>query len=404
MEHGELIVIVYADNIAQPVKGALVEIIGEGTYVKTNTNENGAIEGVVLKAPAKKYCFTEDAKESPCAKYIVKVSKIGMINAVIKNVEIYESIISYQDVFLKALTAEEKEDIINIEANTLSKKSDPKLQEEAIKSEGKYNIKTSVIVPEYITVHNGIPTNSNVANYYIPFISYIKNVVSSNIYPIWEEEAIKANAYIIVSSTLSRIYTEWYKLKGYPFTVTDSTIYDVEYVHNRTIFSTISKMVDEVFNIYIKVPNTIQPLFAQCINNENKKEQESICRWESQKLAEQGYKAIDIIKKYYGEEISLERAETSFDKECKKCLVAENNCIESLKSIQIKLNTVAGSYPAIPKIGRPDGKFDDRTKRAIEEFQKIFFLKQTGNVDFLTCYNIMHVYEVVKKTLESINT
>ncbi|MDD2627998.1 MAG: peptidoglycan-binding domain-containing protein [Clostridia bacterium] len=402
MGYGELIVRVYADNIAQPVEGALVEIIGEGTYVKSNTNENGEIEGVVLKAPDKKYCFTEEPKEMPCAKYIVKVSKIGMINIVIKNIEIYESVISYQDVFLKTLTTEEKEEIIDIEDNTLYKKSDPKLQEEPIKNEEKYNTKTSVIVPEYITVHNGIPTNFNEANYYVSFINYIKNVLSSNIYPIWKEEAIKANAHIIISSTLNRIYTEWYKLKGYPFTVTASTIYDVKYVHNRTIFNTISKIVDEVFNVYIKVPNTIQPLFAQCVNSENKKEQEIICRWESQKLAGQGYKAIDIIKNYYGDNVSLEKAETSFDQECKKCSV-ENNCRQILKLIQIKLNTIAGSYPAIPKIERPDGEFNEETKRAVEEFQKKFLLNQTRNIDFITCYNIMHTYKIVKETLESIN-
>lgn len=258
-------------------------------------------------------------------------------------------------------------------------------------------------IPETITVHLG-PPGSNAENVTIPFIDYIKNVVSSEIFPTWPENAIRANIYAIISFALNRLYTEYYRARGYDFDITNTTQYDQAFNPNGQIFDNISQLVDELFNDYVVREGSVSPLFAQFCNGTT-----SVCeglsQWGTVDLANQGLTPFEILQRFYGNDINIisnapvNVAEESYPGAPIKIGDAGN----AVKIIQTQLNRIGQNYPAIPKIDPVDGIFGVTTEDAVKKFQEIFDLPQTGIVNEATWYKIKQYYNGVKRLSELVS-
>lgn len=257
-----------------------------------------------------------------------------------------------------------------------------------------------MFIPETITVHLGTP-DSDAANVTIPYLSYIKNVASSEIYPTWPENALRANIYVINTYALNRIYTEWYRSRGYPFDITSSTQYDQAFVYGREIFENISRLSEELVWTYIRRQGTIEPMFAAFCDG-SQTMCDGLLQWGTVALANQGMTPYEILQYYYGEDIDLVRArEVRASTPSYPGVPLQTGMVGSdVQTIQIQLNRISGSFPAIPKIAATDGVFEESTERAVREFQSIFDLEQTGIVNEATWYRISYIYTSVKHLAE----
>lgn len=255
-------------------------------------------------------------------------------------------------------------------------------------------------IPETITVHLGTP-NSNAQNVTVDFMTYIKNVASSEIYPTWPEVSLRANVYVITSFALNRIYTEWYRSRGYDFDITSSTQYDQKFINGREIFDTISQVVDELFADYVRRQGSVEPLFTAFCNGTTVT-CDGLSQWGTVYLAEQGYTPYEILKYYYGDDIEIVRnapvrtRTPSYPGAEQREGMAGNE----IKTLQIQLNRISNNYPAIPKISSTDGIFGADTKDAVTKFQEIFNLSPTGIVNEATWYKIAYIYTSVKRLAE----
>lgn len=256
------------------------------------------------------------------------------------------------------------------------------------------------VIPENITVHLG-PPGSNAQNVTVNFIDYIKNVASSEIYPTWPENALRANIYAIISFALNRVYTEWYPARGYNFDITNSTQFDQAFVPDREIFENISNIVDEIFNDYVVRQGTVQPLFTAFCNGTT-----STCaglsQWGTVNLAEQGFTPFRILQNYYGQDINIvENAPVGNTGESYPGVPLEvGDRGNNVQILQTQLNRIGQNYPAIPKIAEVDGIYGLDTEAAVRKFQEIFNLPQTGIVDKSTWYRIKQYYNGVKSLAE----
>lgn len=252
------------------------------------------------------------------------------------------------------------------------------------------------VIPQDITVHLGAP-NVAAQNVTVNFVDYIKNVASSEIYPTWPEEALRANIYAITSYALNRIYTEWYPSRGYNFDITNSTAFDQAFVPDREIFENISRIVDDIFNDYIVRQGEVQPLFAQFCNGTT-----STCnglsQWGTVDLARAGLTPFEILQSYYGNDIGIvENAPIADIEESYPGVpLRVGDSGNNVKIIQTELNRIAQNYPAIPKISEENGIFGTQTRDAVLKFQEIFGLTPTGEVDKATWYRIKQYYSGVK--------
>lgn len=252
------------------------------------------------------------------------------------------------------------------------------------------------IIPEYITVHLG-PPDSNAQNVTVPFIDYVKNVASSEIYPTWPENALRANIYAIISFALNRVYTEYYRARGYDFDITNSTQFDQAFVPDREIFENIGYIVDQIFNNYVVRQGNIQPLFTAFCNGTT-----STCaglsQWGTVQLAEEGQTPFSILQNYYGDDIGIvENAPVGFTTESYPGVpIKEGDAGNNVRILQTELNRIARNYPAIPKIAKENGIFGVDTTESVRKFQEIFSLPKTGEVDKSTWYKIKQYYNGVK--------
>ncbi len=255
-------------------------------------------------------------------------------------------------------------------------------------------------IPETITVHLGAP-NSDAENVTVSFLDYISNVASSEIYPTWPENAIRANIYAQISYALNRIYTEFYRSQGYDFDITNSTAIDQSFVKDRDIFENISQITGEIFNDYIVRQGNIEPLFAQYCDGV-----EVVCpglsQWGSVPLAEEGMTPYEILQYYYGDDINI-----VFDAPVESATgsipdfpLRPGTINDEVRTVQIRINRISKNYPAIPKIESPDGFFSFDTEEAVKEFQRIFGLTPDGIVGKATWYKIQQIYNAVKRLNE----
>lgn len=258
-----------------------------------------------------------------------------------------------------------------------------------------------VIIPETITVHLGAP-DSNAENITLSFPDYIKNVASSEIYPTWPEEAIRANIYAQVSYALNRVFTEWYRAQGYDFDITNSTAYDQSFVPNRSIFENISEIVEDMFTNYLTRGESVAPLFAQYCNGTTVT-CEGLSQWGTVPLAEEGMSAEDIIHHFYGDDVNFVRnapVAPSLGGSWPGQIYRLGNFNERVRMIQMRLNRISTNFPNIPKIYPVDGIFDTGTEEAVRAFQRQFNLTPDGIVGKATWYRIAFIYNNVKKLSE----
>lgn len=257
----------------------------------------------------------------------------------------------------------------------------------------------AVVVPEYITVHLGSP-DSNARNVTVPFADYIKNVASSEIYPTWPENAIRANIIAQISLALNRIYLEYYRSRGYDFDITNSTQYDQAFQYGRDYFGNISRIVDEIFNTYVVKEGTVQPYYTEYCDGINVS-CPGLSQWGTVSLANRGYTPYEILKYYYGDDINLRRADVapSFQTYPGTPLRAGDVGNDVLE-IQRSLNRISQNYPSIPKIPKTDGSFGRTTENAVKQFQRVFNLTPDGVVGEATWYAIRRIYNAVKRLSE----
>ncbi|MBR4132206.1 MAG: peptidoglycan-binding protein, partial [Oscillospiraceae bacterium] len=255
-------------------------------------------------------------------------------------------------------------------------------------------------IPEYITVHLG-PPGADAPNVTVPFIDYVKNVASSEVYPTWEVSALRANILAIVSFALNRIYLDYYRSRGYPFDITSTTAYDQRYVNGRSTFDSIDRLVDELFDDYIRRQGFIEPLAAKFCNGTTVT-CDGLSQWGSQALAQQGYDSVQILKMYYGDDVEIVQNVPA--KELAPSypgrLLRLGEVGTDVARVQFALNRVAQNYPAIPRIPAVDGIFGVQTEQAVRAFQSVFNLAVDGVVGPSTWYELRRLFVAVTRLAE----
>lgn len=294
------------------------------------------------------------------------------------------------------------EDIV-IPAHTLYGEYPPKIPEDEIKpmdTSGEI-VLSRVVIPEYVVVHDGVPTNPSAKDYYVRYRDYIKNVASSEIYATWPADTIRANVLAIMSFTLNRVYTEWYRNKGYDFTITSSTAFDHKWMYGRNIFESISQIVDELFDNYLSRPGVRQPILTQYCDGERVQCPNWMTQWGSKYLGDQGYSAIEILRNFYGDNMYINTAEeiSGIPASWPGQPLDIGSSGSKVRQIQEQLNAISKAYPALPSV-TADGIYGEATQNAVREFQRIFGLPATGVVDYPTWYEIQDIYVGVTRIAE----
>lgn len=406
-ETGQLKVDVTDKVNSRPISGARISISYSGTPEDTleelTTDANGMSQVADLAAPPRAYSENYASTVQPYADYNLIITAPGYETTSISGSEIFSGELSLQPVRLEPLLPDTTVNIINIPANTLWGDYPPKIPEDEIKpirSSGEI-VLSRVVVPEYIVVHDGLPTDSTAKDYYVTYADYIKNVASSEIYSTWPESTLRANIIAIMSFTLNRVYTEWYRNKGYDFTITSSTAYDHKWIYGRNFFDSISQVVDEVFGSYVSRPNVKQPILTQYCDGKRTTCPNAMSQWGSKYLGDDGYNDIDILQYYYGSSAYINTAEeiSGIPASWPGYNLTIGSSGDKVRQLQEQLNTIADTYTAIPKIA-VDGIYGENTQAAVRAFQKIFNLSQTGVVDYKTWYRISGIYVALTRIAE----
>ena len=384
-----------ADN-QYPIPSATVQIYAQGENVPMEeliTDASGQTADVSLPSPPLSYS-QEPGSPQPFADYTILIEAEGFRSIRIEGSEILPGTVSIQPVRMSrsepATTAE-----IDIPPNTLYGVFPPKIPEDAIKpvrSSGEI-VLSRVVVPETIVVHNGTPNDTSAADYYVPYRDYIKNVACSEVYATWPKSTITANILAIMSFTLNRVYTEWYRNKGYNFTITSSTAYDHKWVYGRNIFQEMSEIVDEIFDQYLSFPNVRQPILTQYCDGKRVSCPDWMSQWGSKTLGDQGYSPIEILRYYYGDSMYINTAEeiAGIPASWPGYNLEIGSTGQKVRQLQEQLAAIAGVYSAIPTLNA-DGIFGPATQNSVRAFQSVFGLPQTGIVDFPTWYKISQIY------------
>lgn len=254
-------------------------------------------------------------------------------------------------------------------------------------------------VPQQITVHLGAPS-SYAANVTVSFTDYIKNAASSEIYPTWNVSALRANIFAITSFALNRVYTEYYRSRGYDFDITSNTAYDQAFVNGRSYFENVSRIVDELFNDYLRRPGFVEPLAAQFCNGTSVT-CDGLSQWGSQNLAAQGYSDVQIVRSYYGNvEIVTDAPIRGYTSSYPGTALRRGSTGPNVVVIQTELNRISQNYPAIPKLATVDGIFGSRTEASVRAFQEVFDLSADGIVGKATWYTLVRLYVAVNRLSE----
>lgn len=254
-------------------------------------------------------------------------------------------------------------------------------------------------IPETITVHLGRP-DEDAPNVTVPFMDYIMNVASSEIYPTWPEEAIRANILAQISFALNRYYTQYYRSRGYDFDITNSTAFDQYFVNGREIFDNIRDIVGDIFNQYVTRQGNVEPLFTQYCDGVRVSCQ-GLSQWGTVDLANQGYTPYEILQYYYGNDINISPAPIGSANVPQPVLPIRLRSVgNDVRTLQLRLNRIAANYPSIPKIDLVDGIFGEETEAAVRRFQEIFGLTVDGIVGQGTWYAVQRIYNSVKRLSE----
>ena len=407
-EKGSLQINVTSSINAFPVAEAEISIsytgVPESTLEKVMTDSSGQTESIELNAPPEEWSLDQENDRQPYSEYTLDISAPGFETVRISGTEILANTKAIQNVRMRPSDqGREEENVFVIPAHTLYGDYPPKIAEEEIKpvNETGEIVLSRVVVPEYIVVHDGSPRDSTATNYYVKYKDYIKNVASSEIYATWPADTIRANVLAIMSFTLNRVYTEWYRNKGYDFTITSSTAFDHKWIPERNIFESISQVVDELFADYLSRPNVRQPILTQYCDGQRVSCPNWMTQWGSKSLGDQGYSAIEILRYYYGDDMYINTAQeiSGIPSSWPGYTLEIGSSGQKVRQMQEQLNVIAGAYPVIPKV-TVDGIYGPATEASVRKFQQVFNLPVTGTVDYRTWYKISEIYVGVSRIAE----
>ena len=407
-EKGQLQINVTSSAGGRPVADARISIsytgVPQSTLEQVSTDSSGQTEILDLDAPPEEWSLDPNNERQPYSEYTLDISAPGFEPVSIAGAEILANVKAIQNVRMRpSETGREEEEIFVIPAHTLYGEYPPKIAEDEIKpvNETGEIVLSRVVVPEYIVVHNGSPRDTTATNYYVKYKDYIKNVASSEIYATWPANTIRANVLAIMSFTLNRVYTEWYRNRGYDFTITSSTAFDHKWIPERNVYDTISVIVDELFANYLSRPNVRQPILTQYCDGRRVTCPNWMTQWGSKELGDQGYSPIEILRYFYGDDMYINTAEeiSGIPASWPGYTLEEGSSGDKVRQMQEQLNVIAGAYPALPKI-TADGVYGPATAQAVREFQSVFGLPVTGKVDYSTWYKISEIYVGVSRIAE----
>lgn len=407
VDQGALKVQVVARGANVPIQNATISITYSGdpesTIEEVETDASGMSEQIALAAPPLEYSM-EPSENQPFSQYTIQVAAEGFRPVNVSGIEVFSNELSLQEIRMEEVEATDQNlDSIVIPVNTLFGDYPPKIAETEIKpvTETGEIVLSRVVIPEYVIVHDGPPTDVTARDYYVRYKDYIKNVASSEIYSTWPDSTLRANILAIMSFTLNRVYTEWYRNKGYNFTITTSTAFDQKFVYGRNIFQSISDIVDEMFQNYLSRPNVRQPILTQYCDGERVSCSNWLSQWGSKFLGDQNYSTIEILRYYYGNSIYINSAEeiSGIPASWPRVDLTVGSTGEKVRQIQEELARISRSYPAIPTI-TPDGIYGSATREAVEVFQRVFGLPVTGVIDYRTWYKISEIYVAVARLAE----
>ncbi len=361
------------------------------------TNESGQTPVISLPAPPEELSLDPTNTIKPFSSYIIRATPAGYNSVTVEGSQIFtgvQSIQPIQPVALQRMSRQEQVYIIG--PPTLFGDFPPKIPEAELKPTGPASglvVLDAPIVPEYVIVHDGGPNNVNAPSYRLPYRDYIKNVASSEIFPTWPTSTIEANVLAIVSFTLNRVYTEWYRNQGKAFTITSSTAYDHAFFNGRNIFDSISRVVDELFATYIIRAGMTQPLLTQYCDGVQVQCPTWMTQWGSKNLGQQGKSSIEILRSYYGSNISLTTAPQVLGspESYPGSPLKLGSSGPAVRTIQNQLNNISRNFPKIPKVAT-DGNFGPGTEKSVKVFQEVFHLVPDGIVGRGTWYKLSQVY------------
>ena len=407
-EKGELQINVTSTAGGRPIADARISIsytgVPENTLERVETDSSGQTETLELDAPPEEWSLDPNNERQPYSEYTLDISAPGFEPVSIAGAEILANVKAIQNVRMRPSdVGREEEEVFVIPAHTLYGEYPPKIAEDEIKpvNETGEIVLSRVVVPEYIVVHDGSPRDTTASNYYVKYKDYIKNVASSEIYATWPANTIRANVLAIMSFTLNRVYTEWYRNRGYDFTITSSTAFDHKWIPERNYYDTISVIVDELFANYLSRPNVRQPILTQYCDGRRVTCPNWMTQWGSKELGDQGYSPIEILRYFYGDDMYINTAEeiSGIPSSWPGYTLEEGSSGEKVRQMQEQLNVIAEAYPALPKI-TADGIYGPATERAVRDFQSVFGLPVTGKVDYPTWYKISEIYVGVSRIAE----
>ena len=393
---------------SRPIAEAQISIsytgVPERTLERVSTDSSGQSEILELDAPPEEWSLDPDNERQPYSEYTLDVSAPGFEPVSIAGTEILANVKAIQNVRMRPSdTGGEEEEVFVIPAHTLYGEYPPKIAEDEIKpvNESGEIVLSRVVVPEYIVVHDGSPRDTTAQNYYVKYKDYIKNVASSEIYATWPKNTIRANILAIMSFTLNRVYTEWYRNRGYDFTITSSTAFDHKWIPERNVYDTISEIVDELFANYLSRPNVRQPILTQYCDGRRVSCPDWMTQWDSKELGDQGMSAIEILRYFYGDDMYINTAEeiSGIPASWPGYTLEEGSSGAKVRQMQEELNVIAEAYPALPTI-TADGIYGPATEEAVRQFQSVFGLPVTGKTDYPTWYKISEIYVGVSRIAE----
>ena len=398
IDKGKMRINVYDKQQGTPLADARISLAYTGNPERIineiTTDSEGAVNLDDLLTPPVEYSM-EPGEKQPFSEYTIDVNADGYEEINISGIDVFSGETSIQNVYLNEDNMEIPENNIVIPVNTLYGSYPAKIPETEIKPVRQSGeiVLSRVVIPETIVVHDGVPTDSTALDYYVRYKDYIKNVASSEIYSTWPRQTLEANILAIMSFTLNRVYTEWYRNQNYNFTITSSTAFDHKWVNGRNIFESISQVVDEIFDNYLSRPNVKQPILTQYCDGKKSSCPDWMTQWGSKYLGDQGYSSIDILRYYYGDNMYINTAEQiqGIPSSWPGADLDIGSSGQKVRQLQEQLNLIGDYYTAIPAL-TVDGIYGERTAEAVRQFQRINNMPQTGVVDFPTWYRISDRY------------
>ena len=382
IDKGKMRINVYDKQQGTPLADARISLAYTGNPERIineiTTDSEGAVNLDDLLTPPVEYSM-EPGENQPFSEYTIDVNADGYEEINISGIDVFSGETSIQNVYLNEDNREIPENNIVIPVNTLYGSYPAKIPETEIKPVRQSGeiVLSRVVIPETIVVHDGVPTDSTALDYYVRYKDYIKNVASSEIYSTWPRQTLEANILAIMSFTLNRVYTEWYRNQNYNFTITSSTAFDHKWVNGRNIFESISQVVDE----------------TQYCDGKKSSCPDWMTQWGSKYLGDQGYSSIDILRYYYGDNMYINTAEQiqGIPSSWPGADLDIGSSGQKVRQLQEQLNLIGDYYTAIPAL-TVDGIYGERTAEAVRQFQRINNMPQTGVVDFPTWYRISDRY------------